>query len=110
MATLIVVQKSLAAVTDSLQAAQSAHRAEIASLEARKDSEVLAVKVTAVKRVKHLMQEIEGMKANGGTAPAAPAEGAFTGCQAVSWQGCGAAISARPAPACLKVSRLSPVL
>jgi hypothetical protein len=56
------VQNGLEAATNQLQAIQRAHQAEIAFIAASKETDILAVKTAAVKRVKQLIAELDGIK------------------------------------------------
>ena len=56
------VQNGLEAATSSLQAVQNAHKAEIAFIESEKETDMVAVKSTAVKRVKQLIAELDSLK------------------------------------------------
>ena len=56
------VQNGLEAATSSLQAVQNAHKAEIAFMESEKETDMVAVKSTAVKRVKQLITELHRLK------------------------------------------------
>lgn len=56
------MQKGLEAATNSLQAVQHAHKAEIAFIEAGKETDMVSVKASAVKRVKQLIAELDSLK------------------------------------------------
>lgn len=72
------MQKGLQAATSSLQAVQNAHKAEIAFIESGKETEMMAIKSTAVKRVKQLMSDVEKLKMEGVNATRSlSADGAF---------------------------------
>lgn len=60
------VQNGLQAATSSLQAVQNAHKAEIAFIESEKETDMVAVKATAVKRVKQLIAELDCLKMGNG--------------------------------------------
>lgn len=60
--SLDAVQRGLEAATSSMQAVQHAHKAEIAFLEAGKETDMVNIKAAAVRRVKHLVAELDSLK------------------------------------------------